>query len=282
MKTIAGLIGVVALAVLAVLAWNWWNNGNSSPVKVVYPTEGAVLSGNSVPVRLSADQNLVNKLNTAGSETQIITYLNGKEVNRSRQLDYNLTAIQPGQHRLEIGVSDQANAQGVSLSVMPKPVNFVLGGGSGANQNTVPGAEGNIYSQGPGEAAVVNVPVPTPTATPPVVVNIPAPAPEPTALPQNVPAALPASGAGGTSALPRALSNTDVSAAQVAIPNGSQSQLPVSATKVSPKAVASAELAQQNQNENPLSGAFRGMLVFYLLALIVAIGAIFVVARQRR
>jgi hypothetical protein len=131
MRTILGLLGVVALAVIAVLAWNWWA-GNNTQLTVIYPTDKAELAGNTVPVRLGASQDLRDKLATSSGQVQIITYLDGKEVARGQALEYNLTSVAPGEHRLEIGLSDQTKTNSVSLSIVPKPVSFTLGGGSGA------------------------------------------------------------------------------------------------------------------------------------------------------
>ncbi len=81
MRTILGLLGVLAIAVAAVVAWNWWNS-RTDDLRVVYPTEGAALAGNSVAVRLAAEPSIRHRLDAPASTLQIVTYLNGKEIGR--------------------------------------------------------------------------------------------------------------------------------------------------------------------------------------------------------
>src|SRR5438105_1172484 len=121
MRTLLGLVGVVVMAVLAVLAWNWWNTNNAQ-LMIAYPNDGAVLTGNTVPVKLVPNQEIKTKVTQPGSPVAIITYLDGKEISRGKEFDYSLTAIAPGQHKLEIGLADETKDSGVSLYVMPKPV----------------------------------------------------------------------------------------------------------------------------------------------------------------
>ena len=291
MRTILGLLGVVALAVIGVLAWNWWA-GNNTQLTVIYPTENAELAGNTVPVRLGASQDLRNKLNSSSGQVQIVTYLDGKEVARGQALEYNLTSVAPGEHRLEIGLSDQTNNNAVSLSVMPKPVSFTLGGGSGA-ANALPPASNSlngIYGATP-SAPDANIAAPVPTATP---AANPAPvAPAPTQAPVQVPA----SGMGGGAkaaamAQPAADAVANVNAGQVAAVQssetarqaaqaGTQTNLNVSPTKPNRQAVIAAETARQDQGDNPLSAVFRGLMAFYVAGFVVGLGLILYLLRRR-
>ncbi len=286
MRTIIGLVAVVAVAVLAVLAWNWWANSNSQ-VQIIYPTEGAALSGNTVPVRLSASSEIASKLKAPGSQMQVVTYLNSKEVNRGKELEYNLTTVPPGQYKLEIAMSDQNGKEGVSLNLLPKPINFTLGGGVGASQDSGIVPPGT-YSEP--NAANANVPVPETTPTP-VVINVPAtPAP---VVPTPAPA-LPATGLGGGQTRQLAGVNNAVQPAsfvssnlnsgqQYAVLSGSQSQLIISRTQVNPNAVAAAETSRQTAApaENALTVLFRGMWAFYIAGFVVLLGLILTLKGRR-
>ncbi|HEX2916265.1 MAG TPA: hypothetical protein VH186_36225 [Chloroflexia bacterium] len=282
MRTILGLLGVAVIAVLAVLGWNWWQ-ANSAQLQITNPTDGATLTGNTVAVRLQADPTLTNRLNQPDSTVRIVTYLDGKEVNRGTSLQFNLVGVAPGQHRMEVGVVEQSSTQnGVSLNIMPRPVNFTLAGGAGANQN----------SQIPGVSSAQNNPdysidqtAPTPTAAPAVPVVPP--------TPENV-RSLPSSGMGGGQNLAAvappavnqavaAASDNSSSATQAIVVDGSRSQLRVSPTRVNPDAIQAAEVAQQRgSQDNGMQTFFRVMGAFYVAGFIVALGAMFAFSRRRR
>ncbi len=290
MRTILGLLAVVVVAVLAVLAFQWWN-GNKEAVSIVYPAEGTSLAGNTVPVRLNTNQDIKNKLNAPGGQTEIVTYLDDKEVGRSKSLDYNLTSVPPGQHRLSIGMIDGSNGQnGVNLNLMPKSVSFILGGGSGANASPSNLPSGTSNSPYNSEANAVP---PQPTATP---VAYQAPAPVSTPVPVVVGA--PATGMGGMSRqviVPQAqtniapapviASNSQLKAGQLpqsVVTNGSQSQLVLASTQVNREALINADRAKDTSSqETGIDVAFRWIGAFYLAAFIVALGLVLVVQKRR-
>ena len=283
MRTILGLLGVVAFAVIAVLAYQWWAGNNATQLTVLYPTDGATLAGNSVPVRLNASQELKNKLNTPGNQTQIVTYIDDKEVGRSSNLEYTLSAVPPGEHRMTVGISTQDSGKtGVNLNLMPKPVSFTLGGGSGANQNA--------GSLPPGVSSNYNAEPVAPTPTP-VAINVPAATPVPAPAP-TAPPALPATGNGGLARanapqIPvAAVSQPQVLAARpvqpAAIIDGSQTQLVLSNTQVNTDAVIAADHAAQTANHDDfMSVAFRWIGAFYVAAFVVALGVVLLVQRRR-
>jgi len=294
MRTILGLLGVVALAVIAVLAWNWWA-GNNTQLTVIYPTDKAELAGNTVPVRLGASQDLQDKLTSSSGQLQIITYLDGKEVARGQALEYNLTSVAPGEHRLEIGLSDQTKTNSVSLSVVPKPVSFTLGGGSGA-ANPLPSASNSlngVYGSQPSYPDS-NISAPVPTATP-ATNQVPA-APAPTRAPVQVPA----SGMGGGSkaasiAQPAGDAVANVNSSQAAVQSnavssetasqaaqaGNQTNLNVSSTQPNRQAVIAAETAKPAQPESQMSSVFRGIFAFYIAGFIVGLGLIVFLKRRQ-
>ncbi len=293
MRTILGLLGIVALAVIAVLAWNWWA-GSNTQLSVIYPTDKAELAGNTVPVRLGASQDLRDKLTASSGQLQIITYLDGKEIARGQALEYNLTSVAPGEHRLEIGLSDQTKTNSVSLSVVPKPVSFTLGGGSGAT-NPLPSASNSlngVYGSEPSIPAA-NIAAPVPTATP-----APNQAPAAPAA-TRAPVQLPASGMGGSKAASAAkpsdvvvntnagqvaaVQSTDISSgtAQQAALAGNQTSLNVSSTQPNHQAVIAAETARPAQAENQLSSVFRGIFAFYIAGFIVGLGVIVFLKRHQ-
>jgi hypothetical protein len=295
MRTFLGLVGIAALIVIGVLAWNWWA-GNNAQISVIYPTQNAELSGNTVPVRLAASPALAEKLNSAGDQLQIITYLDGKEVGRGNDLTYNLTAVPPGQHRLEIGLSDRTNSNSVSLSVMPTPVSFTLGGGSGA-ANALPGAANSlngVYGNQP-SAPNPDIAAPVATATP-VANQVPA-APAPTQAPVQVPAsgmgggasaaslAQPASQAAVQSAnAPQAAVQPgadDTGTARQAALAGNQTSLSVSATRPNYQAVSAAETAKPAPPDNQMAGVFRGIFAFNIAGFMVGLGALLFFKRRR-
>lgn len=286
MRTILGLLGVVGLVIIAVLAWNWWA-GNTTQLTILSPAADAELAGNTVPVRLGASPDLREKL-TSTKQVQIITYLDGKEVARGEALEYNLTSVAPGEHRLEIGLTDTTKAEAISLRVMPQPVSFTLGGGSGANNSLPPASNSlnGVYGSQP-SAPDANIPQPVPTATP-VAPQVPA-APAPT----QAPVQLPASGMGGGS---NAVANTNagqanaVQSINVANENanqaaqaGSQTSFNIASTKPNTQAVVAAETARPAaQPADPLSAVFQGMLAFYVAGFVVGLGLIFYLKRRKR
>ncbi len=292
LRTILGLLVVAALAIIAVFAWNQWASNNTQ-LSIVYPTDNAELAGNTVPVKLAASQNLQDKLNSAAGKVQIITYLDGKEVARGQALNYSLSSVAPGEHRLEIGLSDQTTSNSISLSVMPKPVSFTLGGGMGATNplpttsNSLNGIYGNVPSAPDDSIA------PVPTGTP-AAAQAPAP-PAPTKLPVQVPA----SGEGGGSKLaaldqPAAQAITGAGSdasqpnTQASVYNSETSQqaaqagtsLNVSSTQPNKKAVIAAETAAQPKADDPMSGVFRGIFAFYVAGFIVGLGLIIVLSKR--
>ncbi len=294
MRTILGLLGIVALAVIAVLAWNWWA-GSNTQLSVIYPTDKAELAGNTVPVRLGVSQNLRDKLMASSGQLQIITYLDGKEIARGQALEYNLTSVAPGEHRLEIGLSDQTKTNSVSLSVVPKPVSFTLGGGSGAT-NPLPSASNSLNGVYGSQPSVpdANIAAPVPTATP---ASNQAPA-APVAT--RAPVQLPASGIGGGSkaasaAKPSdavantnagqvaAVQSTDISSgtSRQAALAGNQTSLNVSSTQPNHQAVIAAETAGPAQAENQISSVFRGIFAFYIAGFIVGLGVILFLKRRQ-
>jgi hypothetical protein len=274
------LLVVAALAVIGVLVWNQWAAGNTQ-LTILYPKDGAELSGDAVPVQLAASPALQEKLTNMPGQVEIITYLDGKEVARSAALSYNLTGVAPGEHRLEIGLSDQTQANSVSLSVMPTPVSFTLGGGRGAANplptalNSLNGVYGNVPA-----APDDNVAAPVPTATPA--------APAPT----NPPVQVPSSSEGGGSKLavldqpavqqvadttsdPAPASETSQQAAQAG------TGMKISPTKPNRQAVVAAETATQAQNTDPMGGVFRAIFAFYVAGFIAGLGLIIVLSRHR-
>jgi hypothetical protein len=283
MKTILGLLGIVAVAFLAVLAWNWWA-GNNTQLSVIYPAENAELAGNTVPVRLSASPGLRDKLTSSNSQVEIVTYLDGKEVARGKNLEYNLTSVPPGEHRLEIALSDKTSTNGVSLSVVPKPVSFTLGGGSGA-ANPLPPASNSlngVYGNQP-TAPDSNIAAPVATAAPDTN-PVPA-APVATQAPVQVPASGNGGGARvGAIAQPAgeslAASNAAVhpgaanEPARQAALAGNQTSLPVASTQPNSQAVISAETSNPVNPESPMSGVFRGIFAFYIAGFIVGLAVI--------
>lgn len=286
MRTLLGLLAVVGLVIIAVLAWNWWA-GNTTQLTVLSPTQNAELAGNTVPVRLGASPDLREKLSSSPNQVQIITYLDGKEVARGQALEYNLTSVAPGEHRLEIGLSDQAKNEAISLRVMPQPVSFTLGGGSGAS-NALPPASNSlngVYGSQP-SAPDSNIAQPLPTATP-VAQQVPA-APAPSKAPVQVPA----SGMGGGSNVvantsagqANAVQSIDVSSenAKQAAQTGTITSINVASTQPNRQAVIAAETAQPAaQPDNPLSAVFRGMLAFYVAGFVVGLGLIFYLKRRK-
>jgi len=292
-RTILGLLVVAALAVIGVLAWNQWA-ANNTQLSIVYPTDKAELAGNTVPVRLAASQSLQDKLNSPGGQVQIITYLDGKEVGRGQALNYSLTSVAPGEHQLEIGLSDQTTSNSVSLSVMPKPVSFTLGGGMGAANplptasNSLNGIYGNVPSAPDDSIALA------PTAT---AAAAPAPAvPAPTQPPVQVPA----TGEGGGSKLAALAqpagqvvagtgADTGQPVAQANVANSETARqaaqagtsLNVSSTQPNKQAVIAAETASQAKAADPMSGVFRGIFAFYVAGFIVGLGLIVVLRRRR-
>lgn len=262
MRTVLGLIGLVIVVVLAVLAWNWWAN-NSSQVAIIYPTEGAALAGNSVPVRLSADPNFKKTLVQPDNQMELITYLDGKEVSRGKALEYNLTDISPGQHRLEVGLSDQNKQSGISLHIMPKPVSFTLGGGSGASSILPPGVTNGLYSTVPQNQAEVS--------------SISVPAAEVAA---SAPKLAPATGLGGLQAASiakqPASAPVELDARTAAIANGSNSQLLISKTQVDPQAIAVADQSRSIQmaSEPAMMTFFRWLIALYIAGFVVALGVV--------
>lgn len=294
MRTFLGLVGIAALVVIALLAWNWWA-GSHTQISVIYPTENAELSGNTVPVQLGASPDLREKLTSATGQLQIITYLDGKEVARGKDLEYNLTAVPPGEHRLEIGLSDRTNSDSISLSVMPTPVSFTLGGGSGA-ANVLPAASNSlngVYGNQP-PAANPEIAAPAPTATP-ASIKVPA-VPAPT----KAPVQLPASGLGGGAqaaslAQPAGQAAQNVNASQAAVQPGAdssgtarqaalagnQTNLNVSSTQPNYQAVLSVETAKPAPTNNQMSGVFRGIFAFYIAGFVVGLGAMLFLKRRR-
>lgn len=295
MRTILGLLGVVALAVIVALAWNWWA-GKNTQLTVIYPTDKAELAGNTVPVRLGASQDLRDKLTASSGQVQIITYLDGKEVARGQALEYNLTSVAPGEHRLEIGLSDQTKTNSVSLSVVPKPVSFTLGGGSGA-ASPLPSASNSlngVYGSQP-SLADSNIAAPLPTATP-ATNQVPA-APAPTRAPVQVPASGMGGGAKAASiAQPAGDAVANVNASQAgavqsnavssetasqAAQAGNQTNLNVSSTQPNRQAVIAAETAKPAQPESQMSSVFRGIFAFYIAGFIVSLGVILFLKRRQ-
>lgn len=295
MRTILGLLGVVALAVIVALAWNWWA-GNNTQLTVIYPTDKAELAGNTVPVRLGASQDLRDKLTASSGQVQIITYLDGKEVARGQALEYNLTSVAPGEHRLEIGLSDQTKTNSVSLSVVPKPVSFTLGGGSGA-ASPLPSASNSlngVYGSQPSYPDSNNA-APLPTATP-ATNQVPS-APAPTRAPVQVPASGMGGGAKAASiAQPAGDAVANVNASQAgavqsnavssetasqAAQAGNQTNLNVSSTQPNRQAVIAAETAKPAQPESQMSSVFRGIFAFYIAGFIVSLGVILFLKRRQ-
>ncbi|MBN9391960.1 MAG: hypothetical protein J0I20_28245 [Chloroflexi bacterium] len=283
-RTILLLLVVVALVVIGVLVWNQWAAGNTQ-LTILYPRDGAELSGDAVPVQLAANPALQQKLTNMPGQVEIITYLDGKEVARTSALNYTLTGVAPGEHRLEIGLSDQTQANSVSLSVMPTPVSFTLGGGRGA-ANPLPSASNSlngVYGNVPA-APDDNIAAPVPTATPAA----------PT--PINPPVQVPASGEGGGSKLaainqpavqqvannttnPATSSETSQQAAQAGAQAGAG--MKISSTQPNQQAVVAAETAAQAQNSDPMGGVFRAIFAFYIAGFIAGLGLIIVLSRRR-
>jgi hypothetical protein len=284
-RTIIMLLVVVALAVIGVLVWNQWAAGNTQ-LTILYPKNGAELTGDAVPVQLAASPALQEKLTDVPGQVEIITYLDGKEVARSAALSYNLTGVAPGEHRLEIGLSDQSQANSVSLSVMPTPVSFTLGGGRGA-ANPLPTASNSlngVYGNVPA-APDDNVAAPVPTATPAAA-----------QAPTNPPVQVPSSGEGGGSKLaaldqsavqqvadttsdPATSSETSQQAAQAQTQAGTG--MKISSTQPNRQAVVAAETAAQAQNSDPMGGVFRAIFAFYVAGFIAGLGLIIVLSRHR-
>lgn len=286
-RTILLVLLVVALAVIGVLAWNQWAATNSQ-LQIIYPKDGAELTGEEVPVQLAANQTLQDKLTSMPGQVEIITYLDGKEVARGQSLGYTLTGVAPGVHKLEIGLSDQTKTNSVSLSVMPSPVSFTLGGGRGA-ANPLPTASNSlngIYGNVPA-APDDNVAAPIPTATP-AAAQVPA-APAPT----NPPVQVPASGEGGASRLavidqPAVQQVADTAKANPASGSETSQQaaqagtnLKVSPTQPNRQAVIAAENASQAKDADPMGGVFRAIFAFYVAGFIAGLGLIIVLSRRR-
>lgn len=271
-RTILGLLVVVALAVIAVLAWNQYAASNTQ-LTIAYPTDNAELSGNTVPVKLNASASLQNKLNSSAGQVQIITYLDGKEVARGQALNYSLTSVAPGEHRLEIGLSDQTTKNGLTLSVMPKPVAFTLGGGMGA-ANSLPTASNGL------NGVYGNVPAAPNDSSAAVATATPAPA----QAPANSPVQLPASGEGGGSnlaALDQAATQANASETSQQVAQAG-SNLNVSSTQPNRQAVNAAETTLPAKADDPMSGVFRGIFAFYVAGFIVGLGLIILLSRRRR
>ena len=290
MKTLLGLLAVVAVAVVAVLAYQWWA-GNKSPVTISYPTDGTVLAGNTVPVRLNATQDVQTKLSAPGSTTEIVTYLDNKEVGRTKDLSYSLTSIAPGQHQLSVAMVEDTNGQNsASLNLMPQPVSFTLGGGSGASDSNVlpPGVNANPYNS---DASVVQ---PQATATP-ATDQIPAAtvAPIVPAAPVQAPAALPDTGMGGlqrqvkapdvnnVASQPAIVSNAQAAQPVAVMVDQSSSQLAVANTQVNTDALVSANQVQNAGGEDAMSVIFRLVAAFYIAGFIVALGFVMITQKRR-
>jgi len=294
MRTFLGLVGIAALIVIGVLAWNWWS-GNNAQISVIYPTQNAELSGNTVPVRLAASPALAEKLASAGDQLQIITYLDGKEVGRGNDLTYNLTAVPPGQHRLEIGLSDRTNSNSVSLSVMPTPVSFTLGGGSGA-ANALPGSANSLNGVYGNQPSAPNPDIAAPVATATPATNQVPVAPIPTQAPVQVPASGMGGGASAAAlAQPAGPPVAQNDAPQAAIQPGAdgtgtarqaalagnQTSLNVSATRPNYQAVNAAETAKPAPADSQMAGVFRGIFAFNIAGFIVGLGALLFLKRRR-
>jgi hypothetical protein len=187
-------------------------------------------------------------------------------------------------------VDDTNNGQnGVSLNLMPQPVSFTLGGGSGASDSNVlpPGVNSNPYNS---DASVVQ---PQATATP-ATDQVPAPtvAPIVPQAPAQAPAALPDTGMGGlqrqvqkpefsnVASQPALASNAQAAQPVAVMVDQSSSQLAVANAQVNTDALVSANQVQNAGGEDAMSVIFRLVAAFYIAGFIVALG--FVMMTQKR
>jgi hypothetical protein len=251
MKTIFSLIMLAAIVAAGIIGYNWITGNNK--LQIVSPDKGSTIYNNSVQVRLRASDSTQAALTTTGNDYQIVSYVDGKEVHRGKELSYDLNNLSAGQHELKVAIAD--NREGINLNniaLQPGAVDFTVAP-SAANPRTDLNFNTNtLVSSQSGDVA------PEPT---PVPVNAAASNPAQSTQ-ASAPAALPASGEGGGQRLQ-----------QVAIPSSSNNYQPVAFTRLGP--------AAPPPPETPMQSAFRSLFAFYAAAFVVGFGFVFFSIRRR-
>lgn len=255
MRIILGLLAIAAVVAAIIMGYNWISGNNN--IKIESPNKGETLYTNNVLVRLNPSENTRTSLATTGSNYEVVTYLDGKEVHRGKELTYQLNSVNAGQHQLKIAIADN-RTEGVNLNniaLQPGSVDFSVASSAATNSS---GANYSTSTNAINSAAVPD--------TTPIVVQAPPAAP---AQPQPTPApapALPASGGGGGQ-LANVATNID----------------PVNnnLTNSNPVVFSTMNDAPPPPPETPMQSAIRSLVAFYVAAFVVAFGFVFLSIRRR-
>ncbi len=250
MRTILGLLGIAAVLAALIIGYNWFTGTNS--LKIETPSKGSTLYTDTARVKLSASDATQATLAQTGNEYQIVTYVDGREVRRGKDLTYDISKLSAGKHELKVAIADNRNSVLDKIALQPGAVDFTVSptAATGEPYNTLGSAidTGNTNS-------TVQQPAPTPT---PVVVPNTVASSQQTGSAQP---ALPRSGLGG---------GQQVQALNIKSANMKAVNFTNYATPPAPP-------------ETPIQAAVRSLFAFYVAGFVVVFGFVmFKVVRGRR
>jgi hypothetical protein len=253
MRFFLGLLGLLAILAAGIIGYNWLVGNNS--VKIESPQNGATLYTDSVRVQLSASDKTQATLVESGPEYQLVTYLDGQEAHRGKELAFDIPNVKAGSHELKVGIADHRQNMLDNIALQPGPVRFTVSPSAShvaANDSSISSFNNSQVKDNANQVVVVETPTPTPE---------PQPTPGPVA-------ALPASGEGGGSRLLNSsAANLKVSAVNPGVRVNFDNPAPAS---------------QVAAPEPPMHSVFRSLIAFYVASFIVGLVFVGFGLRRRR